>query len=363
VSNSHELAPDTLVLAQHPERGWLLINRASYETVQLSEQDAQALSGADVIMRTPSTGYVSATLEITNQCNLRCVHCYMGNKRTPLLTLSQKQNILTFMERQGPVWLTITGGEPLLDPDFEAVYRMAWKQGFVISILTNGLLLGQKRYLRLFSELPPFHVSVSLYGASEKSYRRVTQRNGGWKQLQENLAKAAEINLRLGIKVILLKDNEQDLDSMCEFASRYRLQKIITDLVPTVEGDLAPLKLQCKERENGSAFSGCDAESRTFFVTAEGTVCPCAAMHDRAIPLEEFARMQTVAQEALLLPNACKVCPSFQRCGICPPTYRSLTRQGSLPCPMRCTHADDPEPGTPSECPVAKAPGKRPPTA
>jgi len=186
--------------------------------------------------------------------------------------------------------------------------------------------------------MPPYYLSLSLYGASEETYRRVTNRSGGWKKIQSSLRKAQKAGLRLAVKVLESKENVHELEAMVVLAERYGFHKIMRDMIPTVEGNLAPLQLRCAEREPMEHFSECLAGSRSFFLTANGTVCPCAITQHLAIPLQEFTRLRAVAIEALKLPDDCKECPSFQRCGICPPRFRLLTRQGSLSCPERCNH-------------------------
>lgn len=43
------------------------------------------------------------------------------------------------------VVLLLTGGEPFIRPDFEEIYRRCRELGIIVSINTNGTMLGENR--------------------------------------------------------------------------------------------------------------------------------------------------------------------------------------------------------------------------
>ena len=84
-----------------------------------------------VLMTTPLDGGrypLSATLELTNRCNFNCVHCYINQPANDQvakqreLTTDQVKKIIDDMAEVGVLFLTLTGGEPLLRPDFAEIY-------------------------------------------------------------------------------------------------------------------------------------------------------------------------------------------------------------------------------------------------
>jgi len=72
------------------------------------------------VMRVPLSG----SLEITHRCNLRCVHCYVGTARYSKDLQREemgKDQIFRLLDEicdAGCLHLLITGGEPLMRPDF-----------------------------------------------------------------------------------------------------------------------------------------------------------------------------------------------------------------------------------------------------
>ena len=104
----------------------------------------------------PATG----TLELTARCNLSCKMCYIHNmacdKHLIKEELSTEQwiGIMDQLQSTGTMPLLLTGGEPLLRPDFPTLYMEAVKRGFLISINTNGTLLTEEHF-ELFAKHKP----------------------------------------------------------------------------------------------------------------------------------------------------------------------------------------------------------------
>jgi MoaA/NifB/PqqE/SkfB family radical SAM enzyme len=87
---------------------------------------------------------ISGSIEVTARCNLRCAHCYINLPAGDRHALERELNcqelfsILDQMVDEGCLWLLITGGEPLIRPDFLDIYTYAKKKGILITLFTNG---------------------------------------------------------------------------------------------------------------------------------------------------------------------------------------------------------------------------------
>ena len=92
---------------------------------------------------------LDATLELTYRCNNKCVHCYCNlpendeHAMQDELTTEEIKKLLDDLASMGSIWLLITGGEPLLRPDFEEIYLHAKKKGFLITLFSNGTLINE----------------------------------------------------------------------------------------------------------------------------------------------------------------------------------------------------------------------------
>jgi radical SAM protein with 4Fe4S-binding SPASM domain len=111
-------------------------------------------------------------LYITEACQLRCEHCYMGERldRALKMPLGQIVNTLTTWRRMGGSKLTLLGGEPTLHPHYCASIRAAKQLGYEHVITTTNAQLPARRK---FQQLEPddlAYVQVSLDGGSASSH-------------------------------------------------------------------------------------------------------------------------------------------------------------------------------------------------
>ncbi len=83
----------------------------------------------------------NAMLEITDACNINCRVCYK-EKGELYKSLSQVEEELTVaMQTRKLHTITISGGEPTLHPDLNAIIRMCKSYNLHVFLLTNGVLI------------------------------------------------------------------------------------------------------------------------------------------------------------------------------------------------------------------------------
>lgn len=89
----------------------------------------------------PSLRYLE--LQITWRCNLACAHCYLGPAQGVDLPLARVAAVLREFEAMGGLRVLISGGEPLMHPQWEAVNQLLAATPLRRVLLTNGHLLDQ----------------------------------------------------------------------------------------------------------------------------------------------------------------------------------------------------------------------------
>ena len=85
---------------------------------------------------------------ITKHCNLSCKHCFEGSApKFPIkeFTSSEMERIVNQLEVAGIKTLKITGGEPFTHPNIDELVALLSKVHFETMILTNALLLNERR--------------------------------------------------------------------------------------------------------------------------------------------------------------------------------------------------------------------------
>jgi MoaA/NifB/PqqE/SkfB family radical SAM enzyme len=110
------------------------------------------------------------TLYLTDRCNSRCVTCdYWRHGRTDVTLESVRRLLPSLVQLQTQVVL-LSGGEPLLNPDWAPIAELLRSQGLQVWLLTSGLSL--LKHARRASAL--FHsITVSLDGTDAKTYAAI----------------------------------------------------------------------------------------------------------------------------------------------------------------------------------------------
>ena len=79
----------------------------------------------------------------TQECNIRCVHCYRdaGSKHAAELDTAEGKKLIEQIAKAGFKILILSGGEPLMRADIYELIRHAKEQGLRPVLGTNGILI------------------------------------------------------------------------------------------------------------------------------------------------------------------------------------------------------------------------------
>jgi radical SAM protein with 4Fe4S-binding SPASM domain len=154
----------------------------------------ESVPGPERIDRVPYGRFRNVYLYITEACQLRCEHCYMGERldRALKMPLSQIVSTLETWRRMGGSKLTILGGEPTLHPNYVDSIRFAARLGYEHVITTTN---AQAPALKKFRQLEPTdfaYVQVSLDGGSAQSHDAIR----GEGTFEQALATTVELTQR-----------------------------------------------------------------------------------------------------------------------------------------------------------------------
>ncbi len=190
---------------------------------------------------------VMGTLEITLGCNFHCVHCYVGHANHAAairreLSLAEIYRLIDEFVDAGCLWLLITGGDPLARRDFTQIWEYAKRKGMILTLFTNGSLL-TPRLADFLAEYRPFKIEITLYGASEETYQRVTGMKGMRARALRGIDLLLERKLPLKLKSMLMTHNVDDLEAMRAYAEGRGLEYSFDGMMNTrLDGGDAPLQ-------------------------------------------------------------------------------------------------------------------------
>jgi len=197
---------------------------------------------------------IKAQFEITYRCNIHCVHCYTDPFNTPSalrreLSFSEIIRILDEMAEAGILWLTLTGGEAVVHPQFRAIYKEAKARGFILTLLSNATTLTES-VVDFLAEDPPFQLDVSVHGATRKIFEQVTQVAGSHAWFLRGVRRALAKGLPLKMKTNALSLNRQELPQIKALLEELGLEfNLFTSLYPRLNGDLSPTQYRLPAAE------------------------------------------------------------------------------------------------------------------
>src|SRR5579864_7194344 len=85
----------------------------------------------------------------TRRCNLACTYCNEFDDVSNPVPTEEMFRRIDRLGEMGTGVITISGGEPLLHPDLDAIIARIRKNGIIAGLITNGYLLVADRIKRL----------------------------------------------------------------------------------------------------------------------------------------------------------------------------------------------------------------------
>lgn len=303
--------------------------------------------------RTPLSG----SLELTFRCNNNCIHCYCNRPAydreeiAKELSTAEIFRLLDEIVDAGCLWLLITGGEPLLRPDFKDIYIYAKKKGLLITLFTNGTPINSE-IAEFLAEWKPFSIEITLYGATEKTYEGITRTHGSYRRCMSGIELLLERNLPLKLKTMAMRQNVHEIQSMKRYAEgiglEFRFDPMINARLDMDRGslsarldveDVVRLDLEDEKRAEewkeeffkkytGLSDSGllytCGAGLSSFNIDPHGQLYMCIIVRKDFYNLrtggfkEGWENIASLRQRSLSQDNRCRRCGLRSLCEQCP---------------------------------------------
>src|SRR5712675_989586 len=199
---------------------------------------------------------MQVSIEVTRRCPLECQHCYnnlpMGDQdaRSREMSTEEHCRLLDELVEMGCFWLLYTGGEIFARKDFLEIYTYAKKKGFLITLFTNGTLIGERTadYLHLW---PPFAIEITLYGRTKETYEALTGIPGSYERCLRGIALLRDRGLPLKLKTVPTTVNKHEVFAMKRFAEEdLGLEfKFDAQINPRIDCSQSPLAVRLSAEE------------------------------------------------------------------------------------------------------------------
>ncbi|MBI5789172.1 MAG: radical SAM protein [Candidatus Schekmanbacteria bacterium] len=154
---------------------------------------------------------------MTNRCNLRCLHCYINAEDKSYHDELTNQEARAFIEdicaMKAPV-LLFSGGEPLIHKDIFELGSYAKKLGTRPVISSNGTLI-DTTIARQIKETGFEYVGISIDGV-EETHDHFRQKKGCFKAAIKGIKNCLDAGVKAGVRITVNKHNYKDLPAVLD---------------------------------------------------------------------------------------------------------------------------------------------------
>ena len=160
------------------------------------------------------------TIEITNACNERCIHCYLPDSvkdRSVSLNVDEIIRIINEFVELGGKSVTLTGGEVFLHKDIRKIIRHITSVNLQYGLYSNLVLLTD-RHLDFLCENRPCLVQVSLYAMQPDIHDAITKIKGSWQRSMNAIAKLRQKGIPVKIACPVMRENASNIVELIKFA-------------------------------------------------------------------------------------------------------------------------------------------------
>lgn len=286
---------------------------------------------------------------ITHRCNLRCAHCYQENyaafstREAMSAVLNQFEELLAAYQCRGHI--NVTGGEPMLHPDFYWLLQELKRRGITFAVLTNGTVLTLRDARRL-SALGATYVQISLDGCEE--IHDAIRGKGSFQRAVNGIRALKAYDIYTDVSFTAQRENKDELKPLSKICHSLNVDKLWFDrVVIPKEEDVNNLTLTAEEYQQLSKTAAslnrrgrvscaraiqfipcrrkniyrCTAGDGLLTLLADGSVMPCRRLPFVAGNVFEQDLLTIYRDHPLLqklrglsVPKACRTCQYAQVC-------------------------------------------------
>jgi MoaA/NifB/PqqE/SkfB family radical SAM enzyme len=236
------------------------------------------------------------------RCNFKCEHCsikgFQGKKNARSFTIADVRELSRQADELGLANIVITGGEPLVFPDFDQVVEAIDPQKFYITSDSNGWLLDDKKAKHL-KAIGVDKIQLSLDSLDAKEHDDFRHAPGSFDRCMRAIDACLNAGLNIILSTVVTKQRirTQEFIDYLEFAKTKGVGTFVTYAKPVGawegnydalvdRGDMAYMR-ELEKRYNVFTHItpsygmdlGCIAVKRMVSITQYGDVMPCPYMH------------------------------------------------------------------------------------
>lgn len=248
-------------------------------------------------------------LEVTDDCNLRCIHCYGpfglaedSYHNELILSTTEICNLIDQAAELGVFEFDITGGEPLLRHDLPAILSHLTRKEIAINLFTNGVLLDDD-WLRRLANYSLRAVILSLDGVTAHTHDLFRGVRGAFESTLWALRNLRQLGATIRINITASTLNRGEIPTLVKWLEReFDASFVVSGILPVGRGkgsrlnlpeqDLADLIFALRKTSflrrravsnlrKTATMPLCGVGRRFLYVSARGDVSFCPTLSHR----------------------------------------------------------------------------------
>lgn len=158
--------------------------------------------------------------DLTYRCNNNCIHCWLwlppdAKEELQELSIEEIFRIVGEARNYGTQAWQISGGEPMLRPDFFEILNFITQKSIYYSLNTNGTLITPK-IAKLLKRKG--RKMVALYGATSNIHDKITRTPGSFEATMRGFSYLKEAGANFTVQIIPMRDNFHQYHDMLTLA-------------------------------------------------------------------------------------------------------------------------------------------------
>ena len=174
-------------------------------------------------------------LELTQNCNMKCIHCYEGESHFPSskqLNILEWKNIIDQLKELKVNRVIVIGGEPCTYIGVFEILKYLSENNINTTLFTNASLLNKK--IMDYSIENNIEIKISLYGSNSLIHDNITKVKGSFDILIKNIKYLVSKGKEPTIAITLMKENENDYEEINKLINNLGIKKYKFDVIREV---------------------------------------------------------------------------------------------------------------------------------
>ncbi|WP_255350155.1 radical SAM/SPASM domain-containing protein [Marinitoga sp. 1155] len=159
-------------------------------------------------------------MELTNKCNIKCLHCYgdFNSSLNNFISLNDAKKILYELKNLGVNIIELTGGEITTYPYLKEIITYALKLEFEqIGLLTNGIYISEEIMNTIILNKSKIFIQIDLHSLNDEYLKWFTKTSNSLNKIKNNIYILAKNKVNMRVATIVTPKNLDEIEEIADW--------------------------------------------------------------------------------------------------------------------------------------------------